>query len=217
MNPLRQFFICVSEEVGNQHKLWLSSTTVWEVPAAGLLAANGLVLTRLCTVFHCHTDLHHSNTMNSHWKDQYKVYFRGTSRCLSDNLKPLQQYYQLSLGVRREGCCNNNNQTSLSLRRRVCCLTVGTDMKIFLYVKCEFFFFFFSFLKFYAMLQSVYEAKATIAHVMCWFSYQFLMQYATFGLFVNLPVLYEIKRACLEHLLLCLIQLNQCETFLPKK
>lgn len=58
------------------------------------------------------------------------------------------------------------------------------------------------------MLQSVYEAKATIAHVMSWFSYQFLMQYATFGLFVNLPVLYEIKRACLEHLLLCLIQLN---------
>lgn len=34
------------------------------------------------------------------------------------------------------------------------------------------------------------------------------MQYAKFGLFVNLPVLYEIKRACLEHLLLCLIQLN---------
>lgn len=79
MKPLRQFFICVSEEVGrrsNQHKLWLSSTTVWEVPAAGLLAANGLLLNRLCTVFHCHTDLHHSNTINSHWKDQYKVYWK---------------------------------------------------------------------------------------------------------------------------------------------
>lgn len=45
------------------------------------------------------------------------------------------------------------------------------------------------------MLQSLYEAKATIAHDMhmSWFSYQFLMQYATFGLFVNFPILYKLK------------------------
>lgn len=121
--------------------------------------------------------------------------FRGwsahTSRFLSDNLKPLQQYYQLSLGLRTEGHCYHDNQTSLFLltHRRVFCLTVGTDMKIFLYVKCVFLFLF----SYY--VASLYEAKATIAHdmPMSWFSYQFLMQYATFGLFVNLPVLYKLK------------------------
>lgn len=63
-------------------------------------------------------------------------------------------------------------------------------MKIFFYVfKCVFIFYC------HATLQSLYEVKATIAHDMhmSWFSYQFLMQYTKFGLFLNLPILYKLK------------------------
>lgn len=48
---------------------FISSVKERRVPAAGLLAADSLMSDWLlwitCTVFHCHTDLHHSNTMHS--------------------------------------------------------------------------------------------------------------------------------------------------------